>query len=107
MFWRSSAGKTPPARSEKKKVEDPIQTFADRLKDVPPEIIIGSALLGAIGMKYCSKFYARYARRYPTIDWITPDVLSKKRWLKGRVVSCVPSLVCADNLTLLTTFCSV
>ncbi|KAI0798199.1 SNase-domain-containing protein [Abortiporus biennis] len=63
-------------------------TITDRINALPPGLLVLSAFaLGSVSTLAGTFAYRRYYRRIPNSDWITPDMFSKKRWVKGKVVS--------------------
>ncbi|KAF7330349.1 hypothetical protein MVEN_02473200 [Mycena venus] len=59
-----------------------------KLNAIPAPVLALSAFaLGSITTVSGTLFYRRYFRRLQNGDWVTPDVLAKKRWVKGRVTS--------------------
>ncbi|EMD32806.1 hypothetical protein CERSUDRAFT_143387 [Gelatoporia subvermispora B] len=59
-----------------------------RLASLPPHLVALSAfLLGGASALTARHAYARYFRRIPNSDWVTPDILAKRRWVKGYVTS--------------------
>ncbi|KAI3608704.1 mitochondrial protein [Moniliophthora roreri] len=75
----------------------PIDEFSERLKkdasqwkqqvlNLTPEVLI-AFVAGSATTIAASRLYVRYLRRIKNHDWITPDVIEKKRWFKGYVTS--------------------
>ena len=74
------------------KKEEKQDHFWDRLRlyeELPKEyqLVTGFALFtSGIALQFVgSAVYRRYFRRIPNSDWVTPDILTSKRVLKGRV----------------------
>lgn len=58
----------------------------EKLSKVPSHVLALSAFaLGSTMTLAGSAARTRYLRRFRTGDWVTPDVLAKKRWVKGIV----------------------
>ncbi|KAI0351247.1 staphylococcal nuclease [Trametes cingulata] len=59
-----------------------------RAAALPPHLLLLTTfLLGgatALGAKY---IYVRHFRRIPNGEWVTPEMLAKRRWIKGYVTS--------------------
>jgi len=51
--------------------------------------LAAGALIGVMGGLAGHRVYARYFRRIQNSDWITPDILAKKRRIKGVVTESV------------------
>ncbi|RPD53641.1 SNase-domain-containing protein [Lentinus tigrinus ALCF2SS1-7] len=72
----------------KKTLEEDKAALIARLSSIPPHILGSSAfvagLVFGLGAQYV---YARYLRRIPNADWVTPDILARRRWIKGYVTS--------------------
>ncbi|KAI0728826.1 SNase-domain-containing protein, partial [Fomitopsis betulina] len=65
-----------------------IQELAAKALSLPTDILVLSAFLAGSATTACSiAVCRRYWRRLPTAEWITPDILSKGRWIKGYVTS--------------------
>lgn len=66
------------------------RTLAHKLNvafhEQPVEVIILCAFgLGSLSTLIVTRLHARYVRRIPSVDWVTPDIFAKKRWIKGIV----------------------
>jgi hypothetical protein len=57
-----------------------------QLKSLSPEALIGIFALGSASTLASSTIYRRYFRRIRDAAWVTPDILKRKQWVKGRVV---------------------
>ncbi|THH28088.1 hypothetical protein EUX98_g6110 [Antrodiella citrinella] len=58
------------------------------LSSLPPSLLALSALaIGSSTTLVVAILYRRFARRIPNGDWVTPDVLAGKRWIKGYVTN--------------------
>ncbi|KAK7032896.1 putative endonuclease LCL3 [Favolaschia claudopus] len=59
-----------------------------RLNAIPaPVLALTAFALGSVTSISGALVYRRYFRRIPNGDWVTPDVLAKRRWVKGKVTS--------------------
>jgi hypothetical protein len=81
--WGSSKARTPPKLQE-------YDLIVERLKDQaalipPPALVLSIFALGSASTMIAAFVYRRFFRRLRTGDWITPDVFSKKKWIKGVV----------------------
>ncbi|PCH42881.1 nuclease [Wolfiporia cocos MD-104 SS10] len=64
---------------------------------LPPQLLAISAFcLGSATTLGLVCIYSRYVRRIPNAEWVTPEMLAKRRWIKG----CVTSVGDADNFRL-------
>ena len=76
-----------------------IRWFDAKTRDVPREqLLAGAFAAGCISAIIVRRVHVRYLRRLPSSEWVTPDVLKKKRWIKGFVTrfvfqSCVEIVV--------------
>ncbi|EEB90308.1 hypothetical protein MPER_11498 [Moniliophthora perniciosa FA553] len=75
----------------------PIDEFSDRLKkdalqwkqqalNLTPEVLI-AFVAGSTTTIAASRLYIRYVRRIKNHDWVTPNMIEKKRWFKGYVTN--------------------
>ncbi|TFY56913.1 hypothetical protein EVG20_g8747 [Dentipellis fragilis] len=56
--------------------------------DLPPEALIAVAfVLGGATAIATGTVYKRFFKRIPNSEWITPDILARRRWIKGTVTS--------------------
>jgi hypothetical protein len=67
--------------------EDP--SVPERVRNLPPEIAITVALSGAAAAYGGRYLYKRYFRRIQNSEYVTPNVLAKKQWIRGYVTRCV------------------
>ncbi|OCH90073.1 nuclease [Obba rivulosa] len=59
-----------------------------QLASLPPHLLALSAfIIGSASALTARYAYVRYFRRTPNSDWVTPDLLAKRRWVKGYVTS--------------------
>lgn len=57
-----------------------------KLSSLPPSLLVLSALaIGSSTTLAGSFMYRRFLRRIPNGDWVTPDILARKQWVKGYV----------------------
>jgi len=47
-------------------------------------------LIGSVTTLGTSAVYRRFFKRIKSAEWITPDLLRRKRWITGIVTRCVP-----------------
>lgn len=50
-------------------------------------LVLSGFLLGSVSTLGATFVYRRYFRRLRTAEWVTPDVLQRKRWVRGVVTS--------------------
>ncbi|KAI0705983.1 hypothetical protein C8T65DRAFT_740708 [Cerioporus squamosus] len=90
----------------KKVIEEDKAALLARLSSIPPPVLGSTTfvvgVLFGLGAQYV---YARYLRRIPNADWVTPDMLARRRWIKGYVTRCLPPTLArpvgdADNFRL-------
>jgi len=53
----------------------------------PPLLALSTFALGSATTLAATLLYTRYGKRLRNSDWITPEVLGKKRWIKGTVTA--------------------
>ncbi|RDX49048.1 staphylococcal nuclease [Lentinus brumalis] len=72
----------------KETLEEDQAALLARLSSIPPPILgsttFAVGVLFGLGAQYV---YARYLRRIPNAEWVTPDMLARRRWIKGYVTS--------------------
>ncbi|KAH7924409.1 staphylococcal nuclease [Leucogyrophana mollusca] len=72
----------------KNNIKNRLRSRANELVSRPITVIALSAFaLGSVSTLAAAFTYRRYFRRLRTSEWITPDVLARKRWIKGVVTS--------------------
>lgn len=63
-----------------------ILNLKTRVENTPSSVLAPSAFaLGSVSTVVATILYARYFRRFPNGDWVTPDVFARKQWVKGVV----------------------
>ncbi|TFK47134.1 staphylococcal nuclease [Heliocybe sulcata] len=83
LSWPSSSSTT-----NKKAAESSDSLSLTRLSNLPaPLLALASLSLGSASTLLAARVYRRWFRRIPNADWVTPDILQKRRWLKGVVTS--------------------
>ncbi|KAG1849531.1 SNase-domain-containing protein [Suillus subluteus] len=50
-------------------------------------LVLSGFLLGSVSTLGVTFVYRRYFRRLRTAEWVTPDILQRKRWVRGVVTS--------------------
>lgn len=58
--------------------------------NAPAAIALAGFLLGSATTLGASAVYRRFFKRIRSAEWITPDLLRRKRWITGIVTRCVP-----------------
>jgi hypothetical protein len=48
-------------------------------------LVLSGFVLGSVSTLGATFVYRRYFRRLRTAEWVTPDVLQRKRWVRGVV----------------------
>ncbi|EJD05898.1 nuclease [Fomitiporia mediterranea MF3/22] len=85
LNWFSSRNTGEKSKSKPKSSYEQLITFYDQQ---PPEFRIAVPLVaGSIVTLATVKLHTRFLRRYPNQFWITPNLYSKQRWIKGIVTS--------------------
>ena len=57
-----------------------------QFKALPPSVVVLTAFtLGSATAMSATIIYKRFGRRIRNVDWVTPLLLSRKRWIKGVV----------------------
>jgi len=51
----------------------------------PSHLALSAFAVGSFSTIATSLVYKRYFRRFRTSEWITPDVFTKRRWIRGVV----------------------
>ncbi|KAI0944296.1 hypothetical protein AcW1_002042 [Taiwanofungus camphoratus] len=95
-FWpsrnTSTEKKSKPAPSTSPQAENVtaaiVSKFDAGAASLPPHLLaLSTFILGsAIGISVVC-VYGRFFKRIPNAEWVTPDMLAKKRWIKGYVTS--------------------
>jgi hypothetical protein len=81
LTWTSAKAATP-SPSEKGLVSE----LKEKIASTPaPVLALSVFAVGSFTTVTSALVYRRYFRRIPTGDWVTPDVFSKRRWIKGVV----------------------
>lgn len=84
--WRSND-------DESKPISQKVKHSYDALLAQPPEsLALAAFLLGSASTLAVARIHKRFYRRFPTSDWITPDVFARRRWIKGVVTRCAWSV---------------
>jgi len=55
--------------------------------DSPTTLSAIAFAVGCLSTITLSRIHRRYFRRFPSSEWVTPDVLKRRRWVKGVVTS--------------------
>ncbi|KAF9446578.1 staphylococcal nuclease [Macrolepiota fuliginosa MF-IS2] len=94
MFWNFWPRKPADNANSKKdtqvtqEVKEDLRSLESQLNSIPPHvrtlISYGLVATGAVGSVF---LHRRYVRRIKNADWVTPDLLAKKRWIRGVVTS--------------------
>ncbi|KAI0689060.1 hypothetical protein BC835DRAFT_1283776 [Cytidiella melzeri] len=96
-MWFSRAAEPKP--SEDTKVFDTVvpeairrsqqyQTFSGSITALPRDVLaLASFAVGVTCTVAGATVIRRYFRRIPSSGWVTPNLLKKKAWIKGRVIS--------------------
>ncbi len=58
---------------------------------LPPYVLLA---LGAALCLAADRAYVRYLKRIPNSGWVTPDMMKRRRWIKGYVTRCSVSAFC-------------
>ncbi|TFK37557.1 hypothetical protein BDQ12DRAFT_684869 [Crucibulum laeve] len=83
-IWTRSGDPTSPA-DEPNAVVSAVKA---RLDTIPsPLLALSAFVLGSSTAAAGAAIYWRYGRRIKTGEWMTPDIITKKRWVKGVVTS--------------------
>ncbi|KAI5824362.1 staphylococcal nuclease [Schizophyllum commune Tattone D] len=86
--WPASADDS----SKGKDIEKDIATKAKDLfalaGEIPPEYFsVAAFAAGSLSLAASYFVHKRYFRRIPNAEWVSPNHLARKRWIKGRVTS--------------------
>lgn len=73
----------------------------NRITSLPaPTLVLSAFTLGLLSAWGTSFVYKRYFRRLKNVEWITPDMFQRKRWVKGRVtrfvLSCIKTILASS-----------
>ncbi|EPQ49870.1 nuclease [Gloeophyllum trabeum ATCC 11539] len=83
--WSSSSSPSPlPERTTPQPSPSPEPASSPSPSSVPAPLAFA---LGALSSTLAALAYARYFRRLPTGEWVTPDVFARRRWIAGVVTS--------------------
>ncbi|TCD62835.1 putative endonuclease lcl3 [Steccherinum ochraceum] len=87
VFWNSEQPQKNNASSSQLKLH--WQERIDKsLGSLPPSLLLLSAfVIGSSTTLAGTYVYRRFFRRIPNVDWVTPELLGGKRWVKGYVTS--------------------
>ncbi|OSD03841.1 SNase-domain-containing protein [Trametes coccinea BRFM310] len=67
---------------------DLIAALDAKASSVPPHLLILSAfVVGSATALAANYVYVRHVKRIPNAEWVTPEMLTKRRWVKGYVTS--------------------
>lgn len=98
--WSSASSTSKPSETRAngfgKDIADTSDAFVSRLRNqlasLPPQHLAAIMLLvgGAITLGGRSVFVRNF-RRIPNAEWVNPDMLARKRWIKGYVTRCLPA----------------
>jgi hypothetical protein len=67
-------------------VRDHLRSKAYELVSRPAAyLVLCSFFLGSVSTLGATFVYRRYFRRLRTAEWVTPDILQQKRWVRGVV----------------------
>ncbi|KAI0819808.1 SNase-domain-containing protein [Trametes gibbosa] len=76
------------AKNMIKNTGDLFASLNTRVAGLPPHVlIISTFLLGGATTLGVKRFYVRYLRRIRNGEWVTSEVLARKRWTRGYVTS--------------------
>ncbi|CAL1697475.1 unnamed protein product [Somion occarium] len=81
MFWSRN--------KDTENVDTTKSGIREWFNDTPQEYQLAfvSFVSGCVAASATIAFHRRYLRRLPNSEWITPDMIAKKRWIKGKVTS--------------------
>ncbi|KAI0063542.1 SNase-domain-containing protein [Artomyces pyxidatus] len=91
--WSKSTSADPPepAKPPPYLTEDSNEfplTLPEDLKALPAEtLVLAAFLVGSASTLAAAAVHKRYVKRIPNSEWITPDIMGRKRWIKGVVTS--------------------
>lgn len=73
-----------------REVDEGLERAQNQLESMPVNLValVAFALGGASSLGG-ALLYARYGRRIRNTDWITPNLFTRKRWIRGIVTKCV------------------
>ncbi|KAG6906309.1 hypothetical protein DXG01_014645 [Tephrocybe rancida] len=64
-------------------IQDLSRQIETRLSTVTPSLLATTSFaIGAVTASATAFFYARYGRRIRNSDWVPPDVMTRRRWVK-------------------------
>ncbi|CDO69941.1 hypothetical protein BN946_scf184836.g15 [Trametes cinnabarina] len=100
-FWHSESPEPRSSKPDKptkshddlqkltQRADDLVSTLDARAANLPPHLLIFTAFtLGGVTALAANFVYIRYIKRIPNAEWVTPDMLLKRRWIKGYVTRC-------------------
>lgn len=66
------------------------QSVSDLTRDVPVPVLAASLVLaGGVVVLGGTRLHKRYWRRLVNGEWVTPDVIARKKWIRGYVTRLV------------------
>jgi hypothetical protein len=83
---------SPSLREFEREVNEGLERTLNQLESMPVHLLALVAFtLGGASSLGGAFLYVRYGRRIKNTDWITPDLFTRKRWIRGIVTVCVVS----------------
>ena len=74
-------------KAEPKKPDTLLEVVDAKTASIPRHMLLLAAFaLGIASTLTTTVAYRRLFKRIPNGEWVTPDMLAKRRWLKGKVV---------------------
>ncbi|KAI8992779.1 SNase-domain-containing protein [Trametes punicea] len=68
--------------------DDLLASLDNRASSLPPHLLVLTAFaLGGATALAANYVYIRHFKRIPNGEWVTPEMLTKRRWIKGYVTS--------------------
>ena len=96
--WSSTSSPSKPSKVSPRAndIADTSDAFVSRLRTQlaslpPPQLAAITLLVGGVTTLGGRYVYARHFRRIPNAEWVNPDMLARKRWIKGYVTRCLPA----------------
>lgn len=71
------------------RIKSSLALQSERLLNLPTnDLVLYSFGVGATSALVARSLHVRYLRRIPNAGWVNPNMLERRRWIKGYVTRC-------------------